>query len=128
MIRILAPAALLIACTAVPVSAQVAPQACPDAQTQAEMNRCAGATYARADTLLNQRYRQLMTAIGAPRRESLRVAQRAWIRFRDADCAFEASAYQGGSMQPTARLLCLADRTRKRVDELTRMLEAAEGP
>ena len=41
-----------------------------------------------SDQQLNATYRTLMRQLGPQDQAALRMAQRAWIAFRDADCAF----------------------------------------
>lgn len=128
MIRIACGAVLALAAFARPLAAQDVEEACPGARTQTELNYCAAQRYTRADSVLNHRYREVMRTLeAAPERaEALRAAQRAWIRFRDAQCAFQASRYEGGSMQPMIRLLCLETVTRDRAEGLANLL-ADEG-
>ncbi|HEX6042336.1 lysozyme inhibitor LprI family protein [Longimicrobium sp.] len=123
MIRTLFLAALLLAGTPALLAAQ-GKNPCPDARTQTEMNVCAAERYARAGSLLNARYQRLLAVIaGEPHRvEALRAAQRAWIAFRDAHCAFEASAFEGGTMQPMVEALCRANVTARRSNELALLL------
>lgn len=122
MIRTLLLFALLLACVPAVAGAQGAGQMCPDARTQLEMNRCASDELARADSALNHRYQHLIRGLQPERVEPLRVAQRAWIRFRDAECAFRAARYAGGSLQPFVRATCLAGLTRERTEHFGEML------
>jgi uncharacterized protein YecT (DUF1311 family) len=127
MIRILCIAALLLAAPAA-LAAQDDDR-CPNARTQAAMNECAGDELARADSVLNERYRQLLRVFAAEpeRLARLRAAQRAWIPFRDAHCEFVASEFEGGTMQPMIDALCTADLTAQRADELAEILRLATG-
>lgn len=93
--------------------------------------RCAGGELAAADSAMNAAYRALRTAtlkgdtkLSYPRDydpslrtrgDLLRSAQRAWIRWRDAQCAWEATGPHGGA---AARTGCLARLTRLRAAEL----------
>ena len=125
MIRTLCLAALLLACTPALLAAQdegAEAEFCPKGRTQLAMNNCAAAELARADTLLNERYQQLLRTMEPERVEALRAAQRAWIRFRDAECDFQASEVAGGSMERMVHALCLAHLTRKRADEFQVLL------
>lgn len=125
MIRTTCIAALLLAGTPGLLAAQDK-TVCPDARTQYDMNLCAARMHARADTVLNERYQQLVRLMApAPRRvQALREAQRAWIRFRDAECGFEASEFEGGSMQPMIDALCRADLTEKRAEHFATLIRA----
>lgn len=92
--------------------------ACSDANTQAEMNDCAGREYKTADVTLNRVYQQLVSMLAAEEKSGLKEAQTAWIKYRDANCDFVADQYKGGSIRPTIYGLCLADVTRNRTTEL----------
>ena len=50
--------------------------------------------------------------------EKLLAAQRAWIAFRDADCAAAAARWGSGSMRQTAYAGCLLNHTAQRVLDL----------
>lgn len=110
--------AVLLAGAPVRLAAQDGEDACPQARTQRDLNVCAAQELARADSVLNARYQRLVRTMPAPQLELLRTSQRAWIRFRDAECAYRASAYAGGSMQPMVRSSCLARLTEVRAAEL----------
>lgn len=45
---------------------------------------------------------------GAPARQDLVAAQRAWISFRLLDCESQSDAYRGGSLRPVEYVDCLA--------------------
>ena len=58
-----------------------------------------------------------------PRAEALRAAQRAWIAFRDAECALSHAQWGAGSMRSIAAAGCQADMTATRTIELRAMRE-----
>jgi uncharacterized protein YecT (DUF1311 family) len=91
---------------------------CSDANTQAEMNICAGKEYKTADATLNRVYQQLVAMLETEEKAQLREVQTAWIKYRDANCDFVADQYKGGSIRPMIYGLCLADVTRNRTAEL----------
>jgi uncharacterized protein YecT (DUF1311 family) len=78
------------------------------------------------DKELNRVWRELMAELPAAAKEPLRVAQRKWIAFRDAELEALASAY--GAMPGTMFLVMQADAastlTRDRVRQLEALLEA----
>lgn len=125
MIRVLRLAALL-ACIPAALVAQDNHSSCDDARTQTDMNRCAAMAYARADTALNQTYQQVLQSTESARQETLREAQRAWIRMRDADCELENAEFEGGSIHPMLFALCQAHATRLRTGQLRQLL-ASDG-
>lgn len=94
------------------------PDPCANAQTQAEMNNCAGKEYQAADAVLNQVYRKLVSMLDDEEKAQLKEAQTAWLKYRDANCDFVADQYKGGTMRPMAHATCLADVTKNRTTEL----------
>ena len=91
---------------------------CSDADTQAEMNICAGKEYKTADADLNRVYQQLVAKLEPEEKVQLKDAQTAWLKYRDSNCEFVADQYKGGSIRPMILGLCLADVTRNRTAEL----------
>ncbi|MGB7440160.1 MAG: lysozyme inhibitor LprI family protein [Coleofasciculaceae cyanobacterium] len=99
---------------------------CELAQTQAQINTCAGLQANKADEQLNQVYRQLRAKIkDSPQEQRLINAQLAWIKFRDADCDYAKGQYEGGSIVPTIYASCLSRLTEQRTKELADYLEEA---
>jgi uncharacterized protein YecT (DUF1311 family) len=96
---------------------------CADPQDQSTMNRCAHEAYQKADAELNNAYRQLMPKLEIAHQEKLKLAQRAWLAFRDAHCECESFAFEGGSMQPLLRSSCFEQVTRDRTKQLQAMLK-----
>jgi uncharacterized protein YecT (DUF1311 family) len=97
---------------------------CDSPQTQAAMNVCAAEELHRMDAQLNAVYRKLTATLDANRRRKLQAAQRAWLAFRDAHCEFEASAFEGGSMQPLEYSACATNVTKERIGHLRQALDA----
>ena len=91
---------------------------CPNAQSQAEMNDCAGREYKKADAELNQVYQKLVAMLEADEKAQLKAVEMTWIKYRDANCDFVADQYKGGSMRPMILGFCLADMTHNRTNEL----------
>ena len=83
----------------------------------AGMTDCISAETARQDARLNENYKRLMSKLSAKRRNALREAQRAWVKFRDTNCSFYFDP-DGG----TAALLdgrdCFLQATANRAKEL----------
>ncbi len=90
------------------------------------MRACMGSATEAWDKELNRVWRELMAELPAAPKEQLRVAQRKWIAFRDAELDAIASAY--GAMPGTMFLVMHADAvstlTRDRVRQLDALLEA----
>ncbi len=88
---------------------------CSGRKSQLEEDACHLAAYEGADRRLNEAYGRIMAAWGPfpTCQEKLRDAQRAWIRFRDAQCAYEGAAgYKGRTTE------CLRELTEERVRRL----------
>jgi uncharacterized protein YecT (DUF1311 family) len=118
---------MLIAAGVVLGAASVEAADCRDAVSQAEMNSCAGKAYEKAAAELNAAYRELKERAQGETAKLLVAAQRAWVTFRDAECALAASGSAGGSVQPMVVSNCLEDLTRKRIAELKARLDCEEG-
>lgn len=100
---------------------------CKKAETQMEMEACAGKSLDAADRKLNAIYTKLMKQLGSADKRKLRQAQRAWIAYRDAQCAFNASGSEGGTIQPTIILDCKEDLTNAQIEILDEQLNCEEG-
>jgi len=102
---------------------------CNAPQTQADMHECSGQAFRRADTQLNAQYRQISAQLNekTATMRQLIVAQRAWISFRDAECAFATAAVEGGSIRQTLQADCLERLTRKRIADFEVYLNCTEG-
>jgi uncharacterized protein YecT (DUF1311 family) len=104
---------------------------CDDPQNQHDMTACAAIDFERADAELNAVWAEVIAGARemdaeidrefdqAPTSEEvLREAQRAWIIFRDGQCAYEGHEARGGSMEPMIRNGCRARLTRERTAQL----------
>lgn len=101
--------------------------ACNNANTQLELTQCTARSYQLADNELNEAYQALISQLSQSSRDKLRAAQRAWIVFRDAECAYESSAVEGGSAQPMVRSGCLQVLTEQRTQRLHELASCEEG-
>jgi uncharacterized protein YecT (DUF1311 family) len=103
---------------------------------QLGLNWCAAQDYARADAALNaawKKVRAYVKSIDKANREyfpeqavadeNLLKAQRAWIDYRDGQCEAEGAQFAGGSIRPLITISCKATMTRKRTEELLRMMQ-----
>lgn len=92
------------------------------------LGRSAQIELAAADARLNAVYRQLLDALPADAgdehpRKSLRAAQRAWIAFRDAECALVGETHGGMRMWKSALdTQCQAQLTQARAARLEELL------
>lgn len=88
---------------------------------EATTNAIAGCIDARAkvwDQRLNQAYQALMTMLKdeRPRADALKVAQRAWLAYRNANCAFYET--ESGTIRMIEVATCKRDLTETRAIEL----------
>lgn len=100
---------------------------CAKATTQTDLNACAGQARGAADAALNAAYGDLVKEPSmADRLDRLRAAERAWVAYRDAQCAYEGAEYQGGSMQPMVVDGCAEALTERRTAALRKALSCAK--
>ncbi|MFU8823102.1 lysozyme inhibitor LprI family protein [Yoonia sp.] len=96
----------------------------PDGETTFGMSSCLAGEAGAWDTLLNTEYaaaRDFARAMDADdvdlfpefavRADQVQAAQRAWIAFRDANCAMQYGAWGAGSMRQIAGADCLMQMT-----------------
>ncbi|HYG41451.1 MAG TPA: lysozyme inhibitor LprI family protein [Bordetella sp.] len=109
--------------------AQSAQPDCANAQDQATMSACAAADYKQADAVLNATYKQAAARLkdDTDQHQRLVAAQRAWIAFRDAECAFAAGSSEGGSAYPMLLAQCRATLTTQRTAGLQAHMKCEEG-
>ena len=78
---------------------------------------CDQAELERQDAALNANYRALLALLDEKRRKELKEVQRAWIRFRDLNCAFYNDP-EGGQAARMAASSCFMFETAARAQEL----------
>ncbi|WP_299010267.1 lysozyme inhibitor LprI family protein [uncultured Caulobacter sp.] len=123
MIRLFAAATLLLLAPAAHAEPKYSATydrclASPEGQSTIGMIRCAGAELKLQDARLNRAYQDAMKRLDLPRQKAaLKKAQRAWIAYRDADCA---SVYDPdwGSLARIEANACMLDHTARRADAL----------
>lgn len=94
----------------------------PGGIATAGMHDCFKKETAQWDGLLNDAYDELTAEPGA-RSDALQAVQRDWIAFVDSACAWEAGAYEGGTLAGTAGGACRMMRTATRALELRGYLQ-----
>ncbi|USQ95012.1 lysozyme inhibitor LprI family protein [Caulobacter sp. RL271] len=98
--------------------------AAPSGQSTAGMIGCVGAELKGQDARLNRAYQAAQKRMSLPRQKTaLTKAQRAWIAFRDADCA---SLYDQdwGTLSRVEANSCVLEHTARRADALERFRQA----
>ena len=101
---------------------------CAD-QAEPRLDVCAGVARDKADAALNGVYKQIVARLAddAAKTKRLIEAEKAWIAFRDAECAFANSDTEGGSIHSMELTLCQEKMTKTRTEELRSYLKCGEG-
>jgi uncharacterized protein YecT (DUF1311 family) len=107
---------LAVALAGTPVQAA----SCGDLVSTPERQACFGAEWQRADRRLNVVYQALIKhpSLDPQGQTLLRTAQRAWLAFRDAQCAWDSDEMRGGTEASVLTAACLATLTADRVRQL----------
>ena len=100
---------------------------CSRLNTQTDMNLCEGENFKQADVQLNAVYAKLMKKISAAGQTKLREAQKSWIAYRDAQCAFDTLGTIDGSIHSMVAAQCLADLTEQQTKRLQHQANCEEG-
>ena len=120
---LLVPAFLIGAASAQKPAVRVS---CDDPQTQYEMNVCADRRYKAADAELNRVYDRLASLLEDGARAKLKATEVSWLKYRDDNCDYESSLYEGGSMRPAVYSSCMERMTKERTAELRGQIEERE--
>lgn len=99
----------------------------PAAKSTLGMLNCVAAETRVQDQRLNAGYARLMRSMTPDERQRLQAAQRAWIAYRDADCAARVDPVQWGSLSRIDGSLCTLNRTVERTFELETFRSSGEG-
>ena len=102
---------------------------CDQPKTQSDIDYCAKYHFDAADGYLNSVYSRLKqnyVKYPAPK-GALVAAQRAWVKFRDAECNQDKVAADGGSETPVILLDCKTHLTIERTQQLENRLFCKEG-
>jgi uncharacterized protein YecT (DUF1311 family) len=91
---------------------------CEDAKSTAQTNACFAKELKKADTELNGVYRATVKKLHPEDAILLRKTQRAWLAYRDAQCAAEHALWGGGTGGPAAWMSCKLELTRQRTAEI----------
>ncbi|MDQ0139239.1 lysozyme inhibitor LprI family protein [Cupriavidus necator] len=96
------------------------------AGSTADMLNCAAVESRLQEAALNSAYQALLRQLEAPRTGQLRVAQRVWLEYRQANCAYIANP-AGGSAARMAGATCVLEMTAARTRELRAFASEAAG-
>jgi uncharacterized protein YecT (DUF1311 family) len=100
-------------------------KSCGNLATQADMNICTEKEAHASDIELNSVYQQLLAKLSADAKASLRTAEKAWVSYRDAQCAFNSLGSLGGSVHDMSLALCLKALTDQQIKQLRQQLTCA---
>jgi uncharacterized protein YecT (DUF1311 family) len=96
-------------------------QPCGEKTSTVEVVDCVQAKTNAADQRLNTAYKALQAQIDPNQRQPLLAAQRLWVQYRDANCAFYGT--QNGSIRQVQAAECLRSMTEDRAHELEKALK-----
>jgi uncharacterized protein YecT (DUF1311 family) len=96
-------------------------QPCGDKTSSLAVVECVQAKINVADQRLNAAYKALQGQIDANQRQPLLAAQRLWVQYRDANCAFYG--VQDGSIRQVQAAECLRSMTEDRARELEKAIK-----
>jgi uncharacterized protein YecT (DUF1311 family) len=95
---------------------------CKNAMTTLEMNACAAADEKVVEAKLNEVYQRVLKSYGdqehAAARSKLIAAQRAWVKFREADCDAVLEKWAGGSIRTQMYIGCMQNHAERRIKDL----------
>ena len=106
---------------------------CNKAISTPEINACAKQEQEKVEAELNAVYKEVMKSLSEPDTEyekpsevkaALIEAQRAWIKFREADCNAVYIQNQGGTIRTVMYISCMQQRAKQRIKELRNFIEA----
>ncbi|MGP5503029.1 lysozyme inhibitor LprI family protein [Psychrobacter faecalis] len=104
-------------------TAQASAATCDKANTQADINKCIAAKLKAEDSKLNSSYSKLQRVLNKTEQKQLKIAQLAWIDFRDKACQFSARSSSGGSAYSMELNSCLTTHTQQRRIQLDQEIE-----
>ena len=107
---------------------------CEKAVTTVDLNTCSEQSLDIADKALNETYKKILANLALPDTENaagnlkwaeaLKISQRAWVAFRDADCKTLMVHEAGGGTATTGAILgCMTEMTDARTKSLKERYE-----
>lgn len=99
---------------------------CQAATTQADLNACAYEDFLAANAPQAAAIKTLDAGLPSAQRQRWRAAQKGWIAWRTAQCAFESGAAAGASARGMVRWQCVTRLTRERTAAILRLSNCAE--
>ncbi len=97
---------------------------CKNPQTQTDMNICSDLAYKKADEELNVTYKKALKILegsDAAQIEKFKETQRSWIKYRDLNCDYAVSGYEGGTIAPLIYATCMTELTQERTKQIPQL-------
>ena len=100
---------------------------CSKAITTPDINACASADQKKVETKLNTIYRRVIKSLDQPDTElekfsemksTLIEAQRAWVKFREADCTAVSTLHASGTIRTAMYIGCMQSHAERRIKDL----------
>lgn len=92
---------------------------CKNAVATPDINECASIEQKKVEDKLNKAYQQVIKSIGEPAtKKALIEAQRAWVRFREADCKAVYEQYKTGTIRTVMFIGCMQEHAEQRIKDL----------
>lgn len=92
---------------------------CKNAKTTVEMNECTAEEQQVVEKKLNEVYQRLLKQLGDTElKQKIVIAQRAWVKFREADCKALYTKYADGSIRTDMFLTCMQTHAEQRIKGL----------
>ncbi len=106
---------------------------CSQAITTPDLNECASIEKDKVEARLNETYKQVLASLdqsdplfkddAARAKAKLIEAQRAWIRYREADCDARYSLNASGTIRTVIWFGCMRSDAEQRIKELTSFMD-----
>lgn len=117
----------MVITTATIISTHTLALECNNAITEGDLRECAMRNLKKSEKKLEILYKKLMSKGDTKYKTLVKKSEISWIKFKENECEVQAYPTNGGSMQPTIRLMCLQDKTEKRIIELKDLVNCKEG-
>ena len=103
---------------------------CASPGNNSQFRACLDQQYRRADAELNQLYQRILKQLNGPEKSNLRSrlvqGQRAWLKYREADCAIEEELLHATRAVLTAVAECEIELNRSRIRVLRQRFPAGK--
>ena len=96
---------------------------CANRPNEQALRECLSLEYERADSDMSLLYKRVLSELPSDRKSGMIESQRAWIKFRDAACAFVGDDRKGGSSQGWVIAICKTQITEERTIHLKKQID-----